>query len=140
LTVQRRGCSACGRKIYAQGSARIVEAAQTLNGDEPAEDYLAKLETSRRPAALRRLADIAIVLNEYAREGQLRIPLELNQLQDDLWEIKVGDTRLPFYEFQDSVHGSMVTRLTHGFKKGQWPTPKGEIRRGMWIVGQDRQI
>jgi hypothetical protein len=139
LTVQRRGCTACGRKIYAQGSARVIEAARTLEGEEPAEEYLAKLEKSRRPAALRRLADVAIVLNEYAREGRLRIPLEMNHLQGDLWEIKVGDTRLPFYELNDALHDTIATRLTHGFKKGQWPTPKGEIRKGRWIIGQDGQ-
>ncbi len=139
MTVRRRRCTTCHRSIIAQGPARIIEAARTLEGAEPAEEYIAKLENSRRKTDLDRLAVVVIVLEEYARLGRLRIPLELNQLRDDLWEIKAGVIRLPFYEPNDSSHVSVVTRLTSGFVKKQRNTPQGEIRRGIWVMGQDRQ-
>lgn len=139
MTVQRIVCTSCGRTVLARGPARIIEAARTLAGDEPAEEYLAQLESSSRPANLARLADIAIVFEEFARRGQLREPLELNHLEGRLWEIKARDTRFPFYDLQDADHVCKVVRLTHGFPKRQQKTPKGEIRKGLWVISQDEK-
>jgi len=123
--------------VYARGPARIVEAARTLEGVEPVEQYLAKLESSRRDASLARLADVALTLEEYSRLGTLRIPLQLNRLRGRLWEIKVGSARFPFYDLGDSRHMSKVVRLTHGFTKRQMATPRKEIDRGLWVISQD---
>jgi hypothetical protein len=44
LTVQRIGCcTGCGRTTYAGGAARIVEAARTLEGDEPVTELRGRL-------------------------------------------------------------------------------------------------
>jgi hypothetical protein len=63
---------ACGRTIYEQGRARIIEAARVLAGDQPVEELLVRLEASKKARDLQRLADVAILLEEYAREGHLR--------------------------------------------------------------------
>jgi hypothetical protein len=137
MTVQRRRCTDCGRTIYEQGPGRIIEAARTMAGDEPAEELLVQLESSTKPRDISRFADIALVLEDYAREGTLEIPRELNQLREDLWEIKPGDVRLTFYEPSDDVHPVQVTRLATGFIKKQQQAPLREINRGLWVIRQD---
>jgi hypothetical protein len=118
---------------------RIIEAARTLGGDEPAEEFLGRLERSRKRKDTQRLADIAIVFEEYGQTGSLKIPRELNELRGGLREIKAGDTRFSFYELTDSDHSAVVTRLTGGFLKGTLRTPRGEIDKGLWVMGEDRQ-
>jgi len=132
LTVQRIGCTNCGRTVYARGAARIVEAARTLDGEELVAEYLAKVSLARE-------ADIAMVLDEYARLGVLRVPQQLNQLRGRLMEFKVGDSRLPFYETRDAGHALMVARITHGFTKRSQRTPRRQIDRGIWVISQDEQ-
>jgi len=145
LTVQRvlRGeCTACGRTIYAQGRARIIEAARADNGKDLVDEYLTKKPWRlRRKQVDVREADVALIFDEYARTGTLRIPLELNDLDRaiGLREIKVGAARFPFYEFTDQQHAVTVTRLTHGFTKGGETTPPREIRQAKWVIDQDRQ-
>jgi hypothetical protein len=141
-TVQRWGCTACGRTIYAQGAARIIEAARAAGGQDLVDEYLTK-----KPWLLRRKkvrvneADVALRFDEYARTGELRVPLELNDLDVTvgLREIKVGPARFPFYELTDSEHGVTVTRLTHGFTKGTDKTPPRELRKAKAIMELDRQ-
>jgi hypothetical protein len=139
LTVQRWRCTACGRTIYEQGRARIIEAARTRAGEEPVEELLTRLESSRKPKDVDRFADAALVLEEYAREGTLEIPRELNHLREELWEIKPGDVRLTFYELNDAIHAVRVTRLATGFIKRQQRAPRREINRGLWVVREDNQ-
>ena len=144
MTVQAlrpRGCAACGRTIYERGIARIIEAARADNGADLVEEYLTK-----KPWLLRRKktqvneADMAIVFEEYARTGTLRIPQELNDLDLSigLREIKVGPARFPFYEPADPRHVVTVTRLTHGFTKGTVQTPRKEIDKAKHVMEQDR--
>lgn len=141
-TVQRRGCTACGRTIYAEGAARIIEAARTdKQGQDLVDEFLTtKPWLRRRKKTLVREADVAIVFNEYARMGSLRIPLELNDLDlsAGLREIKAGPGRFPFYEITDQQHAVTVTRLTHGFPKGTDETPRKEIDMAKWVIRQDR--
>jgi hypothetical protein len=141
-TVQRWGCTACGRTIYAQGAARIIEAARAAGGQDLVDEYLTK-----KPWLLWRKkvhvneAEAALRFDEYARTGSLRIPLELNDLDPTvgLREIKVGVARFPFYEVTDSMHPVTVTRLTHGFTKGTDETPPRELRRAKAIMELDGQ-
>lgn len=142
-TVQRRGCPVCGRTIYAEGAARIIEAARTnKEGQDLVDEFLTtKPWLRRRKATLVREADVAIVLDEYARTGTLRIPLELNDLDLSigLREIKAGPGRFPFYEVTDERHAVTVTRLTHGFPKGPNLTPHGELDKAKWVMRQDME-
>jgi hypothetical protein len=110
-----------------------------LAGDQPVEELLVRLEASKKARDLQRLADVAILLEEYAREGTLETPRELNHLRAELWEIKPGDVRLTFYELTDSLHSVGITRLTTGFIKRQERTPRREIDRGLWVMGEDEE-
>jgi hypothetical protein len=103
------------------------------------EELLARLEASKKAQDLQRLADAAVLLEEYAREGALEVPRELNHLREELWEIKPGDVRLTFYELTDGLHSVRVTRLTTGFIKRQRRAPRREIDRGLWVIREDKQ-
>jgi hypothetical protein len=141
-TVQRWGCAACGRTIYAQGAARIIEAARAAGGQDLIDEYLTKKPwLLRRKKVLVNEANVALRFEEYARTGTLRIPLELNDLDVTigLREIKVGKARFPFYELTDSQHPVTVTRLTHGFTKGTEETPLREISKAKAIMQLDGQ-
>lgn len=141
MTVQTRGCTVCGRTIYAQGAARIIEAAWTPEGDLVQRYLTGRPWRMWRKKVLVREADVVAVLDEYAGTGRLRIPRELNDLDlaIGLREIKVGSARFPFYELTDSVHTVTVTRLTHGFTKGTQETPRGDIGKAKWAIEQDRR-
>jgi hypothetical protein len=139
LTVQRRNCPHCGRTVYECGYARIIEAARTRDGAEPVEEFFRKLENSKRGSDTQRLADIAIIFEEYGQRGMLRVPRELNDLRDGLREIKVHDIRFPFYETTDSQHSAVVTRLTGAFIKGTARTPRREIDKALWVMREDKE-
>lgn len=140
MTVHKQTCVHCGRTVYECGHARIIEAARTSSGEEPAEEFLQRLERSRRGKNTSRLADIALVFESYGRTGTLEIPRELNDLRrGGLWEIKAADSRFPFYVFTDGDHSATVARLTSGFLKGTRPTPRKEIDKALWVMGEDRQ-
>lgn len=141
--VQLRGCAACGRTIYAQGAARIIEAARTGDSDQDlVAEFLSKKPwlRRRRPTVVRE-ADVAIVFEEYARTGRLRMPRELNELDPSigLFEIKAGPGRFPFYELADEIHPVLVTRLTHGFTKGTVETPRKELDTAKRVMNEDRK-
>lgn len=144
MTVQRNTCIVCGRTVYERGQAKIIEAARAATGDEPVEEFIAKLEVAavrkkgRRETAVQRLADLADVFEDFARNGKLEVPRELNQLKDDLWEIKPGDVRLPFYETTDTAHGIAVVRLTSGFYKTQQLTQRHHINWALRVMREDR--
>jgi hypothetical protein len=137
LTVQRGRCEICGRTLYEHGRARIIEAARTSSGREPAEEFFSAMEVSRHRRDIQRLADAATLLEEYANEGTLERPRELNHLRYELWEIKPGDVRLPFYELADISHGLLVVRLTSGFLKTQRFTQQQHINWGLRVARED---
>lgn len=138
MTVHRRRCNACGRLLYEQGHAKIIEAARTKEGREPAEEFLAGLEKSGKRKDIQRVATTAVLFEIYARTGSLIRPRELNHLRDELWEIKPEDTRLSFYEIEDTLHEVAVVRLTEGFFKTQQLTQNRHIRWGLRVAREDR--
>jgi hypothetical protein len=140
LTVQQRRCGICGRLVYEDRESRIIEAAWVESGEEPAEEFIAGLMASGKARDLRRLADAAQILKDYAIAGDLEIPRELNDLRGELRELKAGDVRLPFYEFTDESHPKTVTRITSGFLKKQDKAPRGEIDKGLWVMREDKEI
>jgi hypothetical protein len=117
-----------------------IEAARTRDGLEPVEEYLRKLEKS--PGHGRRnetkLATILIRFEDFATTGYLEQPRELNYLEDDVWEIKAGVSRLPFFYADDAPHGKVI-RITSGFDKKQESAPAREIRKAKWVRDQDAQ-
>ncbi|MDH6577570.1 hypothetical protein [Kitasatospora sp. MAP5-34] len=112
----------------------MIEAARCPDG-MLADQWIAKLERSKSRRDLDRLADIAIVFESFARRGTLEVPRELNELGDGLREIKVGKHRFPFFHLEGSPAGAV--RLTHGFLKGTWPTPRGELDKAKWVRRKD---
>ncbi len=136
--LRRSCCEHCGRTCYERGRVMSIEAARTRDGVEPAEEYLRKLEKSPGPGRRNemKLATILIRFEDFAYTGELDRPRELNYLQDDVWEIKAGTPRLPFFCVTDRSHGKVV-RITSGFDKKQGRTPAGEIRKALWVREQD---
>lgn len=137
-SVQRSLCAQCGRTCYERSDTICIEAARTSDGKEPVEDYLAGLEKSKghRGTNVTKLATIAIAFEEFVYGPEPQQPRELNYLEDEIWEIKAGVSRLPFFYLKDRLHGTAL-RITSGFEKRQQKAPRGEIRRAIWVREQD---
>lgn len=112
----------------------MVEAAKTKDGRSPADDFLQELAKRRQRIGL--LAAVAVRFEDIATTGDLEVPRELNDLGDGIWEIKAERVRLPFY-WSAQPCASPVIRITHGFWKGTWNTPRKEIYRARWIRDGD---
>jgi hypothetical protein len=146
LTVRSWVCSQCGHTCYEQGQAKLIEAARTADGRSPVDEFLSKLarsavrNTRAGQADRKRLADVAIRFEDFARTGQLKVPTELRwNLRDGISEIKAGDVRLLFYERSLADHGGDVVRLTNGFIKGTDRTPRGDLDKALWVREEDQQ-
>jgi phage-related protein len=116
----------------------MIEAARTVDGASPVDDWLRTLERSRNPKDQRRAAEIAILFEDYADNETLEVPRELNDLRDGIRELKPGDVRLPFFEVPRTRSGAI--RLTHGFLKRSWKAPRAEIDRALWGRKQDMEV
>lgn len=134
----RSDCEDCGRIVYERGSDHMIEAAQVLDGSFPVEDFLTGLERSRKRVDKERLANIALLLEDYADGNELAIPRELNTLRDGIKELKREDVRLPFFALARSKAGTV--RLTHGFIKKQQKTERKQIDRALWVRKEDREV
>lgn len=139
-----RPCTECDRTCVQPGATYTVEAARRDNGDEPVLKFFGELiydamsgKGRNRDDATRRLADIAIVLERYAMTGYLEPERELKPLQD-IYEIKAGDVRLPFY-YQHRHPVTPAVRLINGFIK-HWPNrhPQRLIRFAQLIYREDK--
>ncbi|GII87421.1 hypothetical protein Ssi03_54110 [Sphaerisporangium siamense] len=135
MTVQRGTCPDCGRIYYEWGPAKMIEAARTRDGEYRADSFMRMLESSRSRKDETRLADILIRFERYAHTGSLPVPRELNDLRDGIKEIKAGDVRLPFFDVVKS--SAAAIRLTSGFLKKSWKTPRKQIDEAMWIRRED---
>ncbi|MEV6863279.1 hypothetical protein AB0M44_20020 [Streptosporangium subroseum] len=113
----------------------MIEAARTIAGECRADAFIKKLEASRARRDAERLADILVRFERYAITGSLAIPRELNDLRDGIKEIKAGDVRLPFFDVPKSSTGAI--RLTSGFIKKSWRTPRGYIDEAIWVRRED---
>lgn len=135
MTVPSDVCPECGRTVLEKGRVYDIEAALDRDGDALAHRYLLALGEQKKTQHL--LADVLIRLEAFASSGRLSVPRELNQLTDELFEIKVGTIRLPFYYREDAVCGQI--RITHGFQKRSEKTPRSQIERGTAIIREDRK-
>lgn len=113
----------------------MVEAARTTEGDYLCDDFFQSLETSKKKKDRARLADILMVLEDFAHRRELVFPREINDLEDGIRELKPGDVRLPFFDVPGTRVGAV--RLTHGFIKGTPWAPRGEILRAKWMREED---
>jgi hypothetical protein len=128
-------CDECGRILYERGGLLMIEAARTLKGGSPADDFLRDLEHDRQ---FDMLADVAIRFEELARRGRLGVPLQMRFLDDGIHEIKTPRVRLLFYYAEHPRCRSV--RLTNGFiKRGQACPPK-HIRTAQRVRGDDVQL
>lgn len=126
----------CGRWVIEEGQRRRVEAAWDRDGAARAVNWAKDLTSGPfRKRNESRLADLAIRLEEYCLRGTLRVPDQLNHLKDEIWEIKAGVLRLPFFHVPVTATGSV--RATHGFTKNSQKTPPHEIRAAAAIMKED---
>lgn len=142
-------CS-CGRTLVESGPCRTFELAWDRDGnhqvlawwrrmvtrewtDEPV--FVQKMKSAE---LMETLLDLLVRIEEYCHKGTLRIPEQLNTLDESqgLLEIKCSRGRIPFYE-----HGELFpsSRGTHGFYKNSARTPQGEIDRGLAIKRVDQE-
>ncbi len=133
LTVPLIACHSCGRCVLEEGIFYAIEAALDRSGESPSRDFLVSL--NRKKKAQEQLIDILMRLEDFASTGTLAVPRELNHLKDELWEIKAGNVRLPFYYNKLGTCGRI--RVTHGFLKASQKTPLKEIDRGLAIIRED---
>ncbi|WP_418063941.1 type II toxin-antitoxin system RelE/ParE family toxin [Pimelobacter simplex] len=120
--------------VAERGDVYAIELALDRSGNSLVGAFLNKL-AGGKGADRDRLADILVRLEKFAQKGILIVPRELNQLTDELWEIKAGTVRLPFYYRPGQPCGQV--RLTHGFVKRSEKTPRREIDLGMAIMRED---
>jgi phage-related protein len=136
MTVPNRLCESCGRRVMERGDTYAIEAALDKDGVGQAGAFLDELAAgSDRQRDL--VSDMLIRLETFARTGKLIVPRELNYLRGDLWEVKAGTLRLPFYYRKEASCGQV--RLTHGFVKRSERTPRREMDRGEAIIREDQQ-
>lgn len=114
----------------------IIEAARMAIGVAPADVFLEDLFDREEYDIL---ADISIRFEEFARTGTLNVPLQLNSLGNDIWEIKTPKARLPFY-YSDSHAGYKTIRITNGFIKRGQKCPPRHIRAATRVRGEDRAL
>lgn len=114
----------------------MIEAARTTEGRFEADEFISDLEKkAKRRGNMQRLAEIAVRLEDFAERGKLRVPMQLNHLRGDIWEIKAGDVRLPF--FYCSHFSGKTVRLTHGFLKNSQKAPRKHIDKAGWVMKED---
>ncbi len=135
----RSSCEDCGRIRYERGGVLVIEAARMANGAAPADAFLEEL--IRKKEDFGRIADVLIRFEEFARTGTLDVPLQLNSLGNDIWEIKAVDVRLPFY-YANSHSRCRAVRLTNGFfkKNGRECPPRYKKRLAMRVRGEDELL
>lgn len=138
----------CGRLVIEAGRSRTLEAAWDKNGHHEVinwfsrlvrgiwqneQDWIRRLGQNRR---LEVLSDLLMRFEDYCKTGTLKIPRELNMLDEaaGLKEIKVPSARVSFYESHTEARTS---RCTHGFYKKTERTPMREIDKGLAIMRAD---
>ena len=147
----------CGRGVVEVGPVNRIEAANAAASSFN-QDVERLVRGSRRVRHLDRLADLAVVIDDFvARPLQLRAN-EVNDLGEGLWELKAGTLRVPFFGAEcpgdtrscrcgrqlvlprivKQPEGRCRTaRLTHLFEKRTARTPRREIDKAMAIKRED---
>jgi len=144
MTVQSQSgiTCACGRYMYKNGTALIVEAAKDPNGASVIIAQLEALRTSKNRKKRQRYEDLNERFRILAAYGELEIPGEMRPIRDELWEIKTASDRVPFYRGPASKTHKQFARLAFWFEKAKGKTQQGKmpqklINKGLWIVKAD---
>lgn len=132
---RRSKCEHCDRVSLERVKFYVIEGAWDRESECQVDHYLRELEASNDSSRLRRAADIAIVLEEYAHEGFLSVPRQLNSLRAGVHELKSGIDRLPFYFAREQA--DTAVRITHGFTKKSQRTPRKHIDLALAIANLD---
>lgn len=134
-------CENCGRWIYAEGPALVIEQA---NGDDPPQacNYFNRLQESRTKSEQMRLADIAVRFEFYSVYGHLEPKREIRHLSGSTWEIKTAEDRILFYEVPATRDHKRAVRVTNCCEKSKSKTaegtlPKKHIRKAQAIEKKD---
>lgn len=112
----------------------MIEAARSPEGIL-ADEYLRRLEQSRKRKDREDLATILIVFEDFAHRDCLDFPREINDLVDGLRELKPDKHRFPF--FYPTAGSTFTTRLTHGFVKRSQRAPREQIDKAKWVRRED---
>lgn len=135
MTVRNTRCQRCGRICYHEEGCYSIEAARRLDGSSPAHEYLEELQRNGKQHIVVRFL---LRFEDLARDGELIIPDDMNDLYNGLWEIKVSDHRLPFY-YNKSHSDYEAVRLTSGFKKRSQRTIRSDINFARTVWSEDLQ-
>ena len=131
-------CAGCDRSILAEGFVKRVEAALDRDGVEEFVRWLATpLKGPKKRKRQAEIQDLAYRLRDYTDLGALPRPEEMNDLDDNLREFKVGTLRAVFYTTSSCT--DPTDRVTHGFWKNERKTPPVQIRRGNAIAREDNK-
>ena len=151
-------CRVCGRVVLIEGMVNRMEAAVDSVGRPLAIEWLDSWVAKPRKSRTRKLADLQAALEDFADAPQLLRLNEVNSLGQGLWELKVGNIRLPFVAAecpgtvsQEASHrklvlpqhvpaprpGAQCARATHGFEKESERAPRRELDVAQAIRRED---
>lgn len=136
-------CQECGREVFAQAVILIVEGARDPSGHSEIVDQLTALRDSKNRKNRERFYDLEERFEQLAAYGKLEEPRQMRQLRGNLWEIKTGRDRVPFYFKMASASHQQAARLTHLFEKAtgktaDGKTPRQHLDHGEWVMNGDR--
>lgn len=144
MTELDRECDECKRFLIETGAILAVEAARGPQKASQVVDELKRLRDARSPAKKRRYADLVERFKSLASYGKLESPREMRWIEDETWEIKTSEDRIPFY-WKDATERHMkAVRLTHQFEKRFGKTSEGKMPRrqkdhAAWLIRKDRE-
>ena len=109
------------QSVLLSGRKITIEFAVRAGGDMPAKEFYDSLDARDK----RKLNPPMVRL---AEDGRVENEEHFGKLQDDIWEFKAFQVRMPGFFLKG---GRFI--LTHGFKKKKDRTPKSEIVRAETI-------
>ena len=119
-------CAECGRWMFADGGALVIELAITRDLPGQAWSYLAALQASNRRADQQRFEDIAERFEHYSIYGELEPKVQLRHLEGDIWEIKTAEDRILFFHTDANGH-KRAARVTNCCEKSKSKTQQGKL-------------
>ncbi len=159
MTGQYDNCPTCGRKVLEEGTVNRMEAALDRDGRHPVLDHLDKWMNSPRERRKKNLADLIMLLSDFANEPESLTDKQLKYLRNEIWELKCGRLRILFgggtcvesevlrrskysltlpKEVKQVPSHVNCGRATNAFPKGTVSTPRGQIDLAIGISREDQ--